>query len=198
MKTVTPTNTHTLLSTNDVPVLMDVLVEKRLTHQSNRPNQTASLSSQLANQLSELRKENATLQMKNQKVQRYAERVQADRDEFRKQVIRLLQRSKLLEQQLEEHHKPKWNETFSLEIIKNKIPGIKVIKNYCSSLLQTIYTIVLQKKNHIKKIIVKRNSQRLESHTDVSDVSGTSDKKTRDKRRHDSKKETIKHDYIKI
>lgn len=210
MKSVTPTKTNTHLSTHDVPVLMDVLVEKRLKLKSNRPNQTASLNSQLTNQLRELRKKNATLQMKNQQAQRYAERVQADRDEFRKQVIRLLQRSKLLEQQLEDRHKSTWNEKLSLELIKNKTSKIKVIKSHCTTLLKTTYTIVLQTTNQIKTLIEKRNTHRLESHSNISN------KKTRkvlDKRHSQNKKEiknrrqiieknavkkVIKHDYIEI
>jgi len=210
MKSATATKPSIQKPTNDIPVLMDVLVEKRLKLQSNKLNQATPLNSQLANQLRELRKVNAALQIKNQQAQRYAERVQADRDVFRKQVIRLLHRSKLLEQQLEEQHKPTWNEKLSLESIKNKTSKIKVIKNHCSVFLKTTYTIVLQKTGQIKEIIEKRNTRRLKS------KNGTSDKNVRksiNKNRRDRKKEiekqnnsvkknalkkVIKHEYIEI
>ena len=210
MKSATATNSNIQKPTNDIPVLMDVLVEKRLKLQSNKLNQVTPLNSQLTNQLRELRKANAALQIKNQQAQRYAERIQADRDVFRKQVIRLLHRSKLLEQQLEERHKPAWNEKLSLELIKNKTSDIKIIKNHCSVLLKTTYTIVLQKSSQIKEIIERRNARRLESQDGASDKDA---RKAFDKSRRHSKKEiekqrntvkkhalkkTIKHDYIEI
>lgn len=208
MKAATATNPNKQSSTNDVPVLMDVLIEKRLKRQNNQSNQATSLNSQLTNQLRELRKANAALQLKNQKAQRYAERVQADRDEFRKQVIRLLHRSKLLEQQLEERHKPTWNEKISLELMKSKTPNVNVIKNQCSTFLQATYRMSLQIIHQIKEFIKKRNARRLESHDENSDK----DKRKALNKRHShnkkidnkdiekqhSLKKAIKHDYIDI
>lgn len=210
MKSVTPKHINTQLPKNDVPVLMDALVEKGLKHQSKRPNQTASLNSQLTNQLRKLRKENATLQMKSQQTKRYAERVQADRDEFRKQVIRLLKHSKLLEKQLEERQKSTWNEKLSITLIKNKTSGILVIKNHCSTLLQKTYNIFLQKTNQIKALIEKRNTHRLESNGKISNkkIRKPIDEQQRNnkneiKKQHqavekNTVKKVIKHDYIEI
>lgn len=214
MKSATVTNPNTQSSTKNVPVLMDVLIEKRLKRQSNQLSQSAPLNSQLTNQLRELRKANAALQLKNQKTQRYAERVQADRDEFRKQVIRLLHRSKLLEQQLEEQHKPTWNDKLSLESIKSKASNAKVIKDHCLAFLQTSYTITLQitKKiaKKIKEVIDNRNARRLESQGNNSNKSTN---KGLNKQQYHSKKEVerqhktvnkhalkkvIKHEYIEI
>ena len=169
MKSATATTPNTQSSKNDVPVLMDVLIEKRSKLQRYRQNQAAPLNSKLTNQLRELRKANTVLQIKNQQAKRYAERVQADRDVFRKQVIRLLHRSKLLEQQLEEErHKPTWNEKLSLESIKNKASNINVIKNNCTTFIKTTYTIALQKSSHIKEVIEKIRARRLESKEDES------------------------------
>ena len=210
MKSATATKPSIQKPTKDIPVLMDVLVEKRLKLQSNKLNQATPLNSQLANQLRELRKVNAKLQIKNQQAQRYAERVQADRDVFRKQVIRLLHRSKLLEQQLEERHKPAWNKNLSLESIKNKTSNIKVIKNHCSVLLKITYTIVLQKSCQIKEIMEKRNTRRLKSQGSASDKDlrksfnkNRSDRKKEIEKQHNgvkkhALKKVIKHEYIEI
>lgn len=195
MKSATVINIHSQ-GNNNVPVLMDALNESRTKSQTNPPTHikvatksTSITGAQLVEQLRELRKANAALELKNQQIQRYADRVQADRDAFRKQIVRLIRRSKTLEKEVEELNKPAWNEKLSLNAIKSNSPKINTFKFDLSSIINRTREIALHKTQQTKEVIENIKARYQESDSDISDKEI---QKALDKRRRHNEREVEK------